>query len=338
MKPRFQAVNVDCNFQYDFERQQLAERGIELVLQTAATEDEIIRACANADAVILEGAKTPMNARVIAALPKCRVIAKYAVGVDNIDVAAATAAGIVVANAADYCTEEVSDHAVALLLASARRVVAMDRHVRSGGWAGYTRNLGLRRVSQLTLGLVGMGRIARATARKMAGFRLRMLGADPYVTAANAEPGVEMVPLEQLLRESDLISIHIPLTAETRGLINEAAFRSMKPTAFVVNTSRGPVVDEEALIQALRAKRIAGAALDVVTEEPLSPSSPLREFEQVILTPHTGADSADSMQHVRRTVVASVGAVLQGYWPPFPINPRVTPRAPLKPWADLPSA
>ena len=334
MKSRFKAVNIDCNFDYTFEAERLAAAGIELVLAKSATEDEIIRTCADADAVILEGARTPMTARVIAALPRCRIIAKYAVGVDNIDVGAATAAGVVVANAADYCSEEVSDHAVALLLASARRVVAMDRFVRAGNWAGFTRTQPLRRISPLTLGLVGLGRIARGTARKMAGFRLRILATDPYLTGPGSEPGVEVVDFETLLRESDLVSVHVPLTPETRGLINEAALRAMKPNAVIVNTSRGPVIDQSALERALEEKWIAGAALDVVTEEPLPAGSALRKFDQVILTPHTGADSVDSMDHVRRTVVDTIEAVARGYWPPFPVNPKVAPRFHLRPFSD----
>jgi D-3-phosphoglycerate dehydrogenase len=254
--------------------------------------------------------------------------------VDNIDVGAATAAGVVVANAADYCSEEVSDHAVALLLASARRVVAMDRFVRAGNWAGFTRTQPLRRISQLTLGLVGLGRIARGTARKMAGFRLRILATDPYLTGPGSEPGVEVVDFETLLRESDLVSVHVPLTPETRGLINEAALRAMKPNAVIVNTSRGPVIDQSALERALEEKWIAGAALDVVTEEPLPAGSALRKFDQVILTPHTGADSVDSMDHVRRTVVDTIEAVARGYWPPFPVNPKVAPRVHLRPFSD----
>ncbi|HND62726.1 MAG TPA: C-terminal binding protein [Opitutaceae bacterium] len=334
MTPSFRAVNIDCNFDYAFEREQLAAAGVELVERKSATEDEIIAACAEADAVILEGPKTPMTPRVIDGLRRCRVIAKYAVGVDNIDVKAATARGIVVANAADYCTEEVSDQAVALILASVRRVVSMDRYVHTGRWTGYPRVTPLRRVSQLTLGLVGLGRIARATARKMAGFKLRIIATDPYLPAGAREPGVEIVSMAELLRESDIVSVHVPLMPETRGLLNEHSFQAMKPTAVVVNTSRGPVIDEPALIRALREKWIAGAALDVVTEEPLDPASPLREFDQVILTPHCAADSADSLAHVRRTVVESVGAVARGFWPPFPVNPTVTPREPLRPWAE----
>lgn len=335
MTPRLAAVNIDCNFDYAYERRCLAEHGIDLHERKSAGEDEIMRACAEADAVILEGAKTPMTARVIGALARCRVIAKYAVGVDNIDVRAATQAGIVVANAADYCTEEVSDHAVALVLAGVRRVVAMDRFVRGGGWTGFTRQRPLRRVSQLTLGFIGMGRIARATARKMSGFQLRMIATDPFLPASTVVPGVEMRSMDDVLRESDIVSVHVPLSAPTRGLIGEAAFRAMKPTAILVNTSRGPVVDERALVAALREHRIAGAALDVVEEEPLAASSPLRDFDNVILTPHTAADSTDSLQHARRTVSDSVIAVLRGYWPPFPVNANVSPRLPLKPWDEF---
>ncbi|MDB6092754.1 MAG: D-3-phosphoglycerate dehydrogenase [Verrucomicrobia bacterium] len=338
MTPRLKVVNIDCNFDYTYERTRLAALGIDLVEKKAVGEDEIIAACQEADVVLVEGAKTPMTARVIDALPRTRLIAKYAVGVDNVDLPAATRRGIVVANAADYCTEEVSDHAVALLLGCARRVVSMDRFVHAGNWSGYSKGRPLRRINQLTLGLVGLGRIARATVRKMAGFRLRMQASDPYLPPGAIEPGVEIVPLEQLLRESDLVSVHVPLTAETRGLLNEAAFRLMKPTAYVVNTSRGPVIDEESIIRALREKWIAGAALDVVTEEPLPASSPLREMDQVILTPHCGAESSDSLQHARRTVIDTVEAVAKGYWPPYPVNPKAAPRLPLKPWSEFPQS
>lgn len=336
MAPRFEAVNIDCNFDYSYERERLDALGIDLAERKAATEDEIIEACATADAIIVEGTKTPMTARVIDSLSRCRVIAKCAVGVDNVDVAAATRAGVVVANAADYCTEEVSDHAVALMLACVRRVVLLDRHVRAGGWGGAPRLAPVRRMSQLTVGLVGLGRIARATARKMAAFRLRILAADPYLPPGATEPGVEIVPMDRLLQESDLISVHVPLSPETHGLLNEACFRAMKPNAFVINTSRGPVIDERALTRALQEKWIAGAALDVVEVEPLPASSPLRGMDQVILTGHTAADSTDSLKHARATMVDTVSAVLHGYWPPFPVNPRVAPRTALRPWAEWP--
>ncbi len=323
-------VNIDCNFDYAYERGRLEAIGAELVLAKSRTEDEIIRAAAQADILVVEGPRTPVTGRVIAALSRCRAIVKYSVGVDNIDVEAATRSGIVVANAADYCTEEVSDHAVALLLASARQVMSMDRRIRAGGWNDFPSARPMRRMSELTLGLVGLGRIARATARKMGGFRMRILASDPYLAPGFPEPGIEVVPLDRLLREADLVSVHVPLTAETRGFIGEQAFGLMKPTAILVNTSRGGVVDEAALGRALGEKRIAGAALDVMAEEPLPASSPLRGFDQVILTPHQGSVSTDAMDHVRRTVTDSIEAVLSGRWPPFPVNPQVSPRVPLR--------
>ena len=334
MKSAFRVVNVDCNFDYTLERERLEPLGVELVFQDSNTEDEIIAACQDADVVALEEPNTPITARVLAALPKCKLILKYAVGVDSIDVAAATKAGIIVANAADYCSEEVADHAAALISGSARGIVMMDRFVRAGNWRDFHRIQPQRRMSLLTVGLVGFGRIARQTARRMAGFGMRIIASDPFLTVSN-DPSVEIVPLERLLRESDFVSVHVPLSAETRGLINEASFRLMKPTAVIINTSRGPVIDEAALIRALQEKRIAGAALDVTEIEPLPMDSPLRAMDQVTLTPHQGANSVDAIDHIHRTVTDSLEAMVKGYWPPFPINPKATPRIPLKPWSDF---
>ena len=328
---RLRAVNFDVNFKYGEELGRMGPAGVDLILQPTRGEDNIIRACAGADIILIENADQAFNARIIGTLDRCRAIFRYGVGVDNIDVAAATRAGIVVGNAADFCTEEVSDHAVALMLAHTRRILAMDRAVRQGIWANFAR-AGMRRISHLTLGLVGYGRIARATARKMSGFKMRMLAADPFVQEAEPGSGVELVSIEKLFAESDIISVHAPLMAETRGLVSERLLRLMKPTAILVNTSRGPVVDEAALARALEGKWLGGAALDVTVEEPLADSSPLRKFENVIITPHHGAFSEDSMEHLQRTVTDSVVAVAGGFWPPFPVNPKVTPRVPLKPY------
>jgi D-3-phosphoglycerate dehydrogenase len=328
-QPRLRAVNIDCNWTYEYERSRFGPAGVDLILAKARGEDEVIRVCAGADIVLLENADQPFNARIIATLERCRAIVRYGVGVDNIDVAAASKAGIIVANAADFCTEEVSDHAVALTLAHARRVLAMDRHIRAGGWADFPR-AGMRRISHLTLGLVGYGRIARAVARKMAGFQMKILAADPFVTQAEPGSPVEIVPLERLFAEADLVSVHTPLLPDTRGLVGERLLRLMKPTAGLINTSRGPVVDEPALIRALQEKWIAGAALDVTVEEPLAASSPLRQLPGVILTPHHGAFSEDAMDHLRRTVGDTVEALGRGFWPPYPVNPKVQPRVPLQ--------
>ena len=335
MPSRPQIVNVDCNFTYDLERRRIEAAGADLMLKKARTEAEIIVACKDATMILFENADTPLTAGVISSLPACRAIVRYGVGVDSIDVAAATKLGVVVANSADFCTEEVSDHAVALILAGARRIAYFDRKIRAGGWQGFDPNFALRRVGCLTLGLLGWGRIAQAVARKMAGFQMRILVSDPYVRSLPSGSSVQLVPKEQLLRDSDLLSLHLPLNAETRHVIDGQALQLMKPSALLINTSRGGVVDEAALVRALQEKRLGGAALDVFEVEPLPAASPLRGMEQVTLTPHYAASSQDSMKHLQRTVTDSVEAMLRGHWPPFPVNATVTPRAPLRPWQDF---
>lgn len=335
MSSRPQVVNVDVNFSYDLEILRIEAAGADFVPRRAKSEDEIIAACADAAMILFENADTPLTARVMAALPKLKAIVRYGVGVDSIDMAEATKRGIIVANSADYCTEEVSDHATALILASTRRIAAFDRKIRSGGWVGYNPNQPMRRVSRLTLGLLGWGRIAQAVARKMAGFQMRILVSDPYVKSLPAGSGVELVSREQLLREADLLSLHLPLNAETRHLINEQTLALMKPSAFLINTSRGGIVDEAALIRALQQEKLAGAGLDVFEVEPLPAGSPLRGMEQVILTPHYAASSQDAMTHLHGTVTDSVEAILKGYWPPFPVNRDVVPRVPLRPWIEF---
>jgi len=332
---RPQIVNVDCNFSYELETARIAAAGADFVLRRAKTEDEIIAACADATAILFENADTPLTARVIAALPKLRAIVRYGVGVDSIDLAAATKHGVIVANSADYCTEEVSDHAVALILAAARRIAGFDRRLRAGGWVGYNPKQPMRRVSCLTLGLLGWGRIAQAVARKMSGFQMRILVSDPYVKSlAPGTPG-ELVPRDQLLGESDFLSLHLPLNDETKHLMNDRTLGQMKPTAFLINTSRGGIVDEAALIRALQQEKLAGAGLDVFEVEPLPGDSPLRAMEQVTLTPHYAASSQDSMRHLHGTVTESVEALLQGFWPPFPVNRTVAPSPALRPWTEF---
>jgi D-3-phosphoglycerate dehydrogenase len=335
MKPRPKVVNVDCLYpeHYAYERQRIEAIGADFILRKAESESEIIAACADAEFVVLERVSRPFTARMIGTLRECREIIASGVGYEGIDVAAASQHGIVVSNAADYCTEEVADHAVAMLLASVRRLRAMNRTARSGAFVFPI--AGLRRVSKLTLGLVGLGRIARGVAQRMSGFRVRMLAAVHHPPSTPPESGVEIVPLERLLRESDIVSIHLPLTAETRGLIGEGAFRLMKPTAIVVNTGRGAVMDQDALVRALQEKRIAGAALDVMAEEPLPVTSPLCAMEDLILTPHYGGVSEDSEMALQETISDSVEAMMKGYWPPFPVNPGVQPRFPLKPWTEF---
>jgi D-3-phosphoglycerate dehydrogenase / 2-oxoglutarate reductase len=194
----------------------------------------------------------------------------------------------------------------------------------------------LRRTKHRVLGLVGFGRIARLVARKLKPFGIKILAYDPFLDSQTAEgEGATLVSLEKVFADSDFISVHTPLTKETRHLIDARLLALMKPTSFLVNTSRGPVVDEEALIDALRAKRIAGAALDVTEVEPLPASSPLRTLENVILTPHQAANSVESLVDVRATIGASVEAFCKGYWPEYVVNRSVKPVSPLKPWQEF---
>jgi D-3-phosphoglycerate dehydrogenase len=333
-------VNVDCYLakrsgNYADERKAIEAMGGELVLQAARSEDEIIQNCAGARIILSEGLSSPISRRVIENLDDCWALGRYGIGVDNIDVDAATDNGIIVFNVADYCVNEVADHAAALVLASARRVVTYDRQVRSGGWADPPPDPPLRRLDRLTLGLVGFGNIGRGMVPRLRGFGMRVIASDPFVDPAIASDlDVELTSLDQVMKESDFVSIHTFLNARTRHLIGAHEIGLMKPTAFLVNTSRGPVVDEEALIEALKERRIGGAALDVTVQEPLAPDSPLRSLDNVILTPHQAAASLEALADVHRGVIEAVSCLIQGYWPPFPFNPKVTPRLELKPYAD----
>ncbi len=334
MKTAPLVVNVGCYFDYPYEMQRSSQLGIEMRWTPARTDDEIVAAGAEATILLSEDSE-PITAAVLDRLPRCQAIVKYAVGVDTIDIAAASERGIVVANSADFCTEEVSDHAAALLLASARQIMTMDRTIRAGGWEEFPRIAPLRRLAHLTLGVIGFGRIGRRLAEKMSGFGLGLLVADPQLTPGQMPAGMELVTLDRLVREADLISLHLPLTPATRGLVGERELRLMKPTALIVNTSRGPLINEAALTRALQERWIAGAALDVMEEEPLPANSPLRSLDNIVLTPHFGGQSVDSMANLHRSVMDSVEALLGGYWPPFPLNPMISPQRPLRPWIEF---
>lgn len=311
---------------YDEERAAAAACGAELLVGDG-------RAPLRDADVLLTIGLMPIDAAAIAGLERCRLIVRYGIGVDTIDLGAATARGIVVANAPTYCVEEVSDHAAALALSLARRVPYLDRAVRERGWDAAQGELGgVRRMRSRTLGVVGMGRIGAATARKLRPFVGRTLGYDPYLApAAIDERGAEPVELATLLREADIVSLHVPLSERTRGLIGADALALMRPTALLVNTSRGPIVDEAALAAALSAGRLAGAALDVVVDEPLPAESPLLAVDgrRLILTPHAAASSDDSLVDLRREVLDAMRAVLGGRWPQAVVNPEVVPRVPL---------
>jgi D-3-phosphoglycerate dehydrogenase len=307
---------------YNPEREELGETGAELVLAECADEAQVAEACADADAVITRMA--PVRAQAIAAMQKCRVISRYGVGVDNVDVAAATARGIPVAHVRDYCNEEVSDQALAHMLACVRKISSRDRQVRAGMW-----DIGARepvhRIAGKVLGLVGYGAIARTLHRKMTGFNLaEVLVHDAFIPADQIEKaGARPVEMDELLAQSDFISLHVPLTDATRHLIDGDALGKMKPTAILVNTSRGPVVDADALYEALKSGRIAAAGLDVHEQEPPPSDYRLFELDNVVLTDHAGWYSEESQEALQRTAARNVALVLGGKKPLYCVNPEV---------------
>lgn len=282
------------------------------------SRDELITATAHADAILNQ--LCMIDADTIAALECCRVIVICGVGVDSVDIEAATARGIMVCNVPDYCTEEVATHTLALLLAFERRVPHMMAHLRGGQWDDPHAYV-IRRLAGRTLGLLGFGRIARRVGALAAAFGLHVLTSDPYVPPEQTrEAGVEWVPLDSLLARSDYLSLHTPLTPETRRLIGAEALAKMRAGAVLINTSRGKIVDEEALIAALRDGRLRGAALDVFQEEPIVPTNPLLQMDNVIVTPHLAWYSEEAQTEVRQQAAQEIHRVLLGEPARNPVN------------------
>jgi D-3-phosphoglycerate dehydrogenase len=258
---------------------------------------------------------------MIRQMARCRIISRFGIGVDNVDIPAATERGIVVTKVPDYCIDEVSDHAVALLLAAVRKIPFANSMVHSGRWE-MPAVVPIHRLRGTTLGLVGFGRIPQLVAPKAQAFGMRVVAFDPYIPKAVFDSAkVESVDFPQLLKTSDYVSIHAPLLPETQGLFNADAFRQMKRHAYLINTARGPIVDEAALAQALDAGQIAGAALDVMTKEPPT-GSPLLGRPNVIITPHTSFYSEESLNDLETKAAEEVVRVLKGEAPRNPVNPE----------------
>jgi D-3-phosphoglycerate dehydrogenase len=271
------------------------------------------------------GGSRAVTAEGLADLPRCAAILRTGSGTDNVPVEAATRLGIVVANTPDAMTDEVSDHAVALLLAVVRKVAVHDRAVRAGRWDRAFARPELR-VRARTLGLVGFGRIARAVARKLSGFEMEVLACDPHVSPeAMAAAGARAARLDDLLSRSDFVSLHCPLVPETAQLIGERELRLMKPTAVLINTARGAVVDEKALARALEEGWIAGAGLDVLAAEPPAPASPLLRLDNCVITPHIAALSAEFVETCWRLSLETVLDLAAGRRPRSCVNPQVQP-------------
>jgi D-3-phosphoglycerate dehydrogenase len=303
------------------EQRVLAPLGVELRSQQCRSEEEIIALAREAEGVLNCYAK--MTARVIESLTRCKIIARYGIGVDNVDLAAASKARILVTNVPDYCVDEVSDHALTLLLALARQVVSADRAVKAGAW-DVVAHARIRRLRGHTLGLLGFGKIAKALASKVQPLGMKVIVYDPYLEpAAIAAHGAEAVNFGRLLAEADAISIHVPLSPETRNLIGERELARMKPTAFLINTSRGGIVDEQALALALKEDRLGGAALDVLSVEPPPADHPLRQAPNIILTPHLAFYSRESVVELQTKAAEEVARALKGEPPRSPVNPEV---------------
>jgi D-3-phosphoglycerate dehydrogenase len=296
----------------------------DLVALQTRKPDEFLPEAKDCDA-LLNTYAGPITAEVMARMPRCKIIARYGIGVDTIDLEAATAAGIIVTNNPTYCIEEVAEHTMALLLACARKVPLYDRLVRSRRWEVVPGKPMFRLVGR-TLGLVGFGNIARAVATRAAAFGMRVLYVDPFVPAGQFPVAGDKRDLAEVLRESDFVSLHPPLVAETRGMMNDAAFAQMKPTAFLINCSRGPIVDTAALVRALDAGRIAGCALDTTDPEPLPDPHPLRGRDNVIITPHAAWYSEQAMVGLQAGAPGEVRRVLTGQWPINVVNRAVKGR------------
>jgi D-3-phosphoglycerate dehydrogenase len=317
---------LDCNFPNTTTEETIVTAGgRRLIKGTCRTEADVIAFAASASAIIVQYA--PLTARVIGQLHPCRVITRYGIGVDNIDVAAASQAGIWVTNVPGFCAAELAEHSMAMVLSLIRRIPRLDASVRAGGWETIGIMRPTRQLSKLTIGLVGFGHVGRDVARLARAFGMTVLATAPRTTSDEmAAHGVTSVSLDELLARSDVVTLHLPLTPASRHLIDAAHLRLMKPSAILINTSRGPIVDESGLIDALQEGRLAGAGLDVLETEPPRGDNPLLAMDNVILTPHAAYYSDDSLAFLQTAVAEEVVRVLSGNAPRSPVNPGITPR------------
>lgn len=306
------------------ELEELAAIGAEFRTASCRTEEEVAEVCRDADALLVTFA--PVGRRALAGLPRCRIVVRYGIGYDNLDIAAATERGIMVANVPDYCVSEVADHTLALLLCLWRRISQLEGEMRARGWTRPVQPV--RRLEGKILGIIGLGRIGRAVAVRARGFGLRLIGCDPYVPAeVFSAAGVESVTRDFLLQSADIVTLHTPLTDETRGLIRKETLRQMKPTAVLLNTSRGGVVRTDDLVEALQEGWIAGAGLDVFEQEPLPQNHPLRKLPNVALTPHAAWYSGEAERDLRRRAARTVVQALRGEVPASLLNPEALRRS-----------
>lgn len=308
----------------EIERKIITAGGGEFIDADGLSPVETQRFYSEADALLVRWVR--ITPHIIQQLPRCKIIVRYGVGTDNVDANAATEAGIMVGHIPYYCTDEVSNHAIALWTACVRKVVSTHSKIAKGGWdANPTEKMW--RTAGRTMGLVGFGNIGQAVARKLQGWRMKLLATDPFVDPARAEAlGVNLVELPALLRESDFVSLHVPLLPETRHLMSAEQFDLMKPGAILINTARGPVVDTKALLAALDSGKLVQAGLDVFEEEPPSANSVLRTHSQVILSDHVAWYSEESEEELKITAAEETVRVCTGGLPRSLANPEVLQR------------
>jgi len=318
----YRVVITDCDQgSIEEEKDEFGKIGAELILAQVQKEEDLIRACREADGLLNQYAL--LTRRVLENLPKCKVVSRYGVGVDSVDLRAATDLGIIVANVPDYCMDEVSSQTISMILTLIRKTAFFDQKVKSGQW-DFRLGIPIYRTRGKTLGLVGCGKIGLEVAKRISAFGVRVMAFDPYIP--KAAQGIELTDLDTLLKESDFISVHCPLNESTRHLIGEKEFQKMAKKPLFINTSRGPIIDEIALIQALEEGRISGAGLDVLEKEPPDLQNPLLKMENVILSPHVSFYSVESISELKRRTAENVSAVLLGKLPKSVVNLEVIGR------------
>lgn len=306
-----------------FEAEMLAKAGATWEVHQTSTTDEVIAVAHDADVVVIQSIRTTINRRAIEAFERARCIIRAGAGYDNVDYAAATEHGIMVCNTPTYCTDDVADHATALLLAALRHVPRLDAAMRRGHYAR-EKAVPTRRMKGTTVGIIGLGRIGGTFARRISGWDVNILVYDPYISQERAASfGATLVSLDELLARSDFISIHCPLTEETYHLFNRETFAKVKPGLVLVNSARGAIVEQAALIEAVEAGTVWSAGLDVFEEEPLPADSPLTRYDNILLTPHVAANSPEARHDVWEIVCQISADVVQGRIPPFVVNPEV---------------
>lgn len=332
---RYGAASGDFSREYEL-LQRFPDMRVDIQGEPGNSEDHLIAMGQRADALILS-TRDPVTRRMCENIPRVKVIARYGVGLDNVDLDAAAEFGVVVTHYPQYCTSEVADHTVSMILNLNRRISELNEDLHDGVWSQKGRQTAqilrgpLNAMHASTVGLVGLGRIGEAVASRVAPFGARILVHDPYVDPdAIRRAGATPAAFDELLAESDYITLHCPLTPETRGLLGPEAFGKMKPTVAIVNTCRGPVVNEAALIGFLTAHPLARASLDVMESEPLDPESPLFGLPNVVLTPHSAYYSEQSARKVRDETFLSAISVLRGERPPTVANPAVLERVSLR--------